>query len=68
MLIGLGCLVEAVQAAFDPEGGAYGSHAHAAGGGHAYRPSREATAASPRAAHDPGHGAHRSPAKIHEFK
>ena len=67
MLVGLGCAVSEVEAPFDPEGGAYGSHAHgdAQGRGHDYRPARGGTAADP---HDPGHGPHRSPAKIHEFK
>lgn len=69
MLIGLGCRVEEVEAAFDPEGGAYANHhAHPDGEGHAYRPRREASTAAPDAVHDPAHGTHRSPAKIHEFK
>jgi urease accessory protein UreE len=69
MLLGLGCTVSEVAAAFDPEGGAYGAaahaHAHGEGHGHDYRPSRGGRPTDP---HDPGHGAHRSPAKIHEFK
>ncbi len=67
MLLGLGCTVSEVAAPFDPEGGAYGAHAHAEvhAGGHDYRPTKGGRAADP---HDPGHGPHRSPAKIHEFK
>ena len=69
MLLGLGCTVSEVAAPFDPEGGAYGAaaptHAHGEGHGHDYRPSRGGRPTDP---HDPGHGAHRSPAKIHEFK
>ncbi len=65
MLLGLGCEVSEVEAPFDPEGGAYGAHAHgdAHAGAHDYRPLRAAT--DP---HHPGHGPHRSPAKIHTFK
>ena len=65
MLLGLGCEVSEVEAPFDPEGGAYGAHAHgdAHAGAHDYRPLRSAT--DP---HHPGHGPHRSPAKIHTFK
>ena len=62
MLVGLGCAVSEVEAPFDPEGGAYGAHADAHGRGHDYRSAR---AVDP---HDPGHGVHRSPARIHEFK
>jgi urease accessory protein len=69
MLVGLGCDVSEVEAPFDPEGGAYGAAAHAhgeaAGRGHDYRPTKGGRLADP---HDPGHGPHRSPAKIHEFK
>lgn len=65
MLLGLGCEVSEVEAPFDPEGGAYGAHAHgdAHAGAHDYRPLHAAT--DP---HHPGHGPHRSPAKIHTFK
>jgi len=65
MLLGLGCEVSEVEAPFDPEGGAYGAHAHgdAHAAAHDYRPLRAAT--DP---HHPGHGPHRSPAKIHTFK
>jgi urease accessory protein len=52
MLIGLGCSVSAIDSPFDPEGGAYGG-AHA-GHGHDL--------------HDPGHGEHRSPRRIHHFR
>jgi urease accessory protein len=66
---GLGCDVSEVEAPFDPEGGAYGAAAHAhgeaAGRGHDYRPTKGGRVVDP---HDPGHGPHRSPAKIHEFK
>ena len=67
MLVGLGCTVSEVEAPFDPEGGAYGATAHADGhaGRHDYRPAGGAAVAEP---HHPGHGAHRSPARIHEFK
>jgi urease accessory protein len=69
MLVGLGCDVSEVEAPFDPEGGAYGAAAHAhgeaAGRGHDYRPTKGGRVVDP---HDPGHGPHRSPAKIHEFK
>ena len=71
MLVGLGCDVSEVEAPFDPEGGAYGAAAHAhthgeaGGSGHDYRPTKGRPAADP---HDPGHGPHRSLAKIHEFK
>ncbi|HRQ97397.1 MAG TPA: urease accessory protein UreE [Candidatus Accumulibacter phosphatis] len=76
MLHGLGCAVSEVDAPFDPEGGAYGTahphgtahgHGHGHGHGHAgdYRPTRGGRAVDP---HDPGHGPHRSPARIHEFK
>lgn len=68
MLLGLGCSVSEVEAPFDPEGGAYAAaHAHgeAHARGHDYRPTRGGRATDPR---DPGHGAHHSPAKIHEFK
>lgn len=60
MLVGLGCTVVEVEAPFAPEGGAYGAQAH---GGSA--PAADDHHHSP---HDPGHGAHRSPARIHEFK
>jgi urease accessory protein len=69
MLVGLGCDVSEVEAPFDPEGGAYGAAAHAhgeaAGRGHYYRPTKGGRLVDP---HDPGHGPHRSLAKIHEFK
>jgi urease accessory protein len=69
MLVGLGCDVSEVEAPFDPEGGAYGAAAHAHGEadgrGHDYRPTKGGRAADPQ---DPGHGPHRSPAKIHEFR
>ncbi|MCM8596940.1 urease accessory protein UreE [Accumulibacter sp.] len=61
MLTRLGCQVVAVEAPFDPEGGAYRAHAHADGHDHEPR-------VAGSAAHDPGHGPHRSPAKIHEFR
>lgn len=61
MLVRLGCEVGEVDAPFDPEGGAYGAHAPADTHGH-----EPGVAAA--AAHDPGHGPHRSPAKIHEFR
>ena len=63
MLVGLGCAVSEVEAPFDPEGGAYGAHAH--GRNHDYRPARGGSSTD---GHAPGHGPHRSPAKIHEFK
>jgi len=59
MLVGLGCTVVEVEAPFAPEGGAYRAHAHG-----------EAALAADEHPHphDPGHGPHRSPARIHEFK
>lgn len=68
MLVGLGCLVSEVAAAFDPEGGAYGGHAPGDAGGHGYRPARGGPPAAAHDPHLPGDGAHRSPARIHEFK
>ncbi len=70
MLRGLGCAVSEVEAPFDPEGGAYGAHAHGeahAGShdGHDYRPARPGATSDP---HPPDPSPHRSPAKIHEFK
>ncbi|MCP5248681.1 MAG: urease accessory protein UreE [Candidatus Accumulibacter sp.] len=67
MLRGLGCAVSEVEAPFDPEGGAYGTAAHADGhpAGHDHRPLPTGEVLE---AHHPGHGPHRSPAKIHEFK
>ena len=70
MLLGLGCVVSEVEAPFDPEGGAYGSHAHGeahAGGhdSHDHGPARPGMTSDP---HPPDHGPHRSPAIIHEFK
>jgi urease accessory protein len=67
MLVGLGCTVDEVEAPFDPEGGAYGAHAHVDSHSrrHGYRPLPGADVSEP---HHPGHGPHRSPAKIHEFK
>ena len=70
MLLGLGCAVSEVEAPFDPEGGAYGSHAHGeahAGGhdSHDHGPARPGMTSDP---HPPDHGPHRSPAIIHEFK
>ena len=73
MLVGLGCAVSEVEAPFDPEGGAYGAHAHGGvhGRNHDYRPARggpSTDAHDVHDVHDSGHGPHRSPAKIHEFK
>ncbi|WP_291994158.1 urease accessory protein UreE [Candidatus Accumulibacter sp. ACC003] len=65
MLRGLGCPVSEVEAPFDPEGGAYGAPAHGHAPTHDYRP---LPGADVNEAHHPGHGPHRSPAKIHEFK
>ncbi|EXI88330.1 MAG: Urease accessory protein UreE 1 [Candidatus Accumulibacter regalis] len=67
MLVGLGCTVSEVEAPFDPEGGAYGANAHVDSHSrrHGYRPLSGADVSEP---HHPGHGAHRSPARIHEFK
>jgi urease accessory protein len=54
MVRGLGCPVSETEAPFQPEAGAYGgSHLH-----------RDEAAE----AHHPGHGAHRSVSKIHQFK
>lgn len=74
MLRRLGCSLAAVVAPFDPEGGAYGAaHSHvgaAVHGGAAARVGdyRPAPGRRKTDAHDPGHGAHRSLAKIHTFK
>jgi urease accessory protein len=57
MVRGLGCAVSETEAPFQPEAGAY------AAGGH-----RHAHADDAPDLHDPGHGAHRSLPKIHEFK
>ncbi|RDE50610.1 MAG: urease accessory protein UreE [Candidatus Accumulibacter meliphilus] len=68
MLVGLGCPVSEIEAPFDPEGGAYGAqsvHGHGHARTHGYRPLPGADVTE---AHHPGHGPHRSPAKIHEFK
>ena len=67
MLEGLGCPVSDVEAPFDPEGGAYDAHAHGDehARAHGYRRVQGAEAGE---AHHPGHGPHRSPARIHEFK
>ncbi|QBB70685.1 urease accessory protein UreE [Pseudolysobacter antarcticus] len=54
MVQGLGCATRAINAAFEPEAGAYGAHAH------------EQNHSNVRL-FDPGHGAHRSLPKIHEF-
>lgn len=58
MLEGLGCTLATVDAAFDPEGGAYAQGGHSPTHG-------EARAVDP---HDPGHGPHRSQPRIHEFR
>ncbi len=58
MLRGLGCQLSQTQAPFQPESGAYGS-----GGAHQHGP--EDSLAS---LHDPGHGAHRSVPRIHQFR
>lgn len=53
MLRGLGCTVVETEAPFQPESGAYGGHRHGD---------------EPADLHNPGHGAHRSLPKIHQFK
>lgn len=70
MLVGLGCRVSEVEAPFDPEGGAYGGHPHGDGHGsvHDDHARHGVALAHPGEAHHPGHGPHRSPARIHEFK
>ena len=69
MLAGLGCKLVAVDAAFDPEGGAYGRAApvHEPGRPHWAHAHHEHGHHHGHAEHDPGHGAHRSVPKIHEF-
>jgi urease accessory protein len=57
MLRRLGCTVTETQAPFQPEAGAYG-----AAGGHSH------AGDAPADPHHPGHGAHRSTPKIHQFK
>jgi urease accessory protein len=57
MVRGLGCTVSETEASFQPESGAYGSH-----GGHQHHTDDDTDL------HNPGHGAHRSVPKIHEFK
>jgi urease accessory protein len=61
MLEGLGCTLATVDAAFDPEGGAYG-HRH----GPEVDPGADDS--SEADLHDPGHGPHRSKPRIHEFR
>lgn len=56
MLERLGCTIDSVEAPFQPESGAYGGHHH-------HGEANEHAADL----HDPGHGAHRSLPKIHEF-
>lgn len=67
MLVGLGCAVSEVEASFDPEGGAYGAHAHAEGHARApaYRRRRSTDVIDP---YHPGHVLQRPSARIHEFK
>ena len=60
MVKGLGCTVAEVEAPFQPESGAYGSH----GGHHHHHDNDEEHARL----HNPGHGPHRSMPRIHEFK
>jgi urease accessory protein len=61
MVRGLGCSVDEIEAPFQPESGAYGSH-----GGHQHHGDDRDHAHN--ALHNPGHGPHRSVPKIHEFK
>ena len=64
MLVGLGCPVSEIESPFDPEGGAYGAHTHAHARTHGYRPLPGADVTE---AHHPGHGHHRTQAKIQEL-
>lgn len=61
MLAGLGCMIDEISAPFEPEAGAYHSH----------RPHGHSPADDDHDHHDhmtdPGHGAHRSRPKIHQF-
>ena len=57
MVRGLGCSASETEAPFQPESGAYGAH-----GGHHHGDD------APADLHNPGHGAHRSVPKIHQFK
>lgn len=75
MLRGLGCTVGETAAPFEPEAGAYGAHGghhhgQAEGHEHEHGHAHERAQANGNAAdlHDPGHGPHRSVAKIHQFK
>ena len=61
MVRGIGCTVAEVEAPFQPESGAYGSH----GGHHHHHDNDDEEHAR---LHNPGHGPHRSVPKIHEFK
>ena len=60
MVKGLGCAIAEIEAPFQPESGAYGSH-----GGHHHHHDHDEEHAR---LHNPGHGPHRSMPKIHEFK
>jgi len=64
MVRGLGCLVRDTEAPFQPESGAYGSHA---GAHHHHGDASEADDEHARL-HNPGHGPHRSMPRIHQFK
>ncbi len=61
MVRGLGCRVGETDAPFEPEAGAYGAASHR---GHHYHHGDDRALGD---LHDPGHGAHRSVPKIHEF-
>jgi urease accessory protein len=73
MIKGLGCAAAEVEAPFQPESGAYGSHG---GGHHHHDGDHESHAheghghshAHSHTPHESGHGPHRSLPKIHEFK
>lgn len=69
MLQGLGCTVGETRTPFEPEVGAYGAHgaAHRHGDEHEHGHAHDHAAAPAPELHDPGHGAHRSLPKIHEF-
>ncbi len=58
MLRQMGCEVSPVTAAFEPESGAYGKHAH-------HDDTHDH--ATQESVFDPGHGHHRSPRRIHDF-
>ncbi len=60
MVQGLGCTVQDTEAPFQPESGAYGGHS-----GHSHS---HADPGEEDPLFDPGHGAHRSQPKIHDFR